>query len=41
MPCSSISIVSNEYEFVYLVVISLVSMLRCLKLESKGTIMQI
>ena len=41
MPCSSISMVDFEHEFVCLVVNSLVSMLRYLNLEFKETNMQI
>ena len=42
MPCSSISIVDFEHEFICLLVISLVSILTCLNFkEFKGTIMQI
>ena len=41
MPCSSISIVDFEHEFVCLVVISLVSISRLLNSEFKGTTVQI
>ena len=41
MPCSSFSVVDFEYEFVCLVIISLVALLRCLNVEFKGNIMKI